>query len=156
MHETTVKVILQKDLDGTYALSVTPSNPITLAEQIEIDENFVDEMNLIWKFEEHPDNPDRPNAKRLVITFKSKSPFFEDTTGVYDVPIGPDGAEVATSAVRSGVTGDRPFKLFKYDIEVFAIGTERNEQGELIDERVLLDPHVRIKRGLARAKDLVD
>ena len=156
MHETTVKVVLQKDPDGTYALSVNPSNPITLAEQVELDENTVDEMNLIWKFEEHTDNPDRPNAKRLIIKFKSSSPFFNDATGVYDVPVGANGAEVATTAVRIGATGDHPFKLFKYDIEVFATGTERNELGELIDEKVQLDPHVRIKRGTVRVKDLVD
>lgn len=156
MFETTVKIVLQKDPDGLYALSVTPSNPITLAEQVELAEDTFDEMNLIWKFEEHPENPDRPNAKRLVITFNSASPFFEDTTGVYDVPIGPDGAEVATAAVRSGATGERSFKLFKYDIEVIAKGTEKNETGDLVDQTVKLDPHVRIKRGTVRVRDLVD
>lgn len=153
--EKTVKVVLFKDSVGAYALSTIPAIPITLAEEAQLDDDSVEEMTVRWVFEEHADNPDKPNAKQMTIKFRNGSPFMNDSTGVYSEPIGTDGAEVVTTAVRNGSAG-QSFRFYKYDVEVLVKGKDKDEQGDWIDEKVILDPHLRIKRGTVRAKDLVD
>ena len=153
--EKTVKVVLFKDSVGAFALSTIPAIPITLAEEAQMDDDSIEEMTVRWVFEEHAENTDKPNAKQMTIKFRNGSPFMNDSTGVYSEPVGPDGAEVVTTAVRNGAAG-QSFRFYKYDIELLVKGKDRTEEGELIDEKVILDPHVRIKRGTVRVKDLVD
>lgn len=149
-----VKITLHKDPMGTYAIVPTPPL-VTLAEEVELAGNRVETMTLTWVLEEHPDNPDQPNARKLTIKFGDSSPFVNDTTGTYITEIGTDSGEIATDRVRVGSAGE-DFRLYKYDIVVTAKGTEQDDNGAFKDVDVNLDPHVRVRRGTVSVRQILD
>ena len=150
-----VKVTLYKDSLGNYAVTAKPPL-ITLGERFESEDGAeLDPMTLTWVLEEHEENPNPPNAKRLIIKFGENSPFAEDASNEYVASVGADGAQLETAAIRIGATAE-DLTLYKYDVEVIAKGTDLDENGNPKDVVVKLDPHIRAKRGTVRKSDLMD
>lgn len=150
-----VKVTLYKDSLGNYAVTAKPPL-ITLGQSFESDDGTqTSPMTLTWILEEHEENPNPPNAKRLTIKFGDNSPFEKDASNEYVASVGVDGAQVETAAIKVGNTAE-DLTLYKYDVEVVAKGTDLDENGNLKDVVVRLDPHIRAKRGTVRKSDLVD
>lgn len=150
-----VKVTLYKDSLGNYAVTAKPPL-ITLGERYESDDGSLQgPMTLTWILEEHDENPNPPNAKRLIVKFGDGSPFTQDASNEYVASVGATGAQVETPAIKVGASAEDQ-TLYKYDIEVVAKGSELDENGNLKDVVVNLDPHIRAKRGTVRKSDLMD
>lgn len=149
-----VRVTLFKDEPGNYAISVFPQ-VITLGDKFqESDDDPETDMTLTWILQEHLDNPAPPNAKKLTIKFGSDSPFTNESATEYVATVGTDGARFETAAIRVGAVA-QDFRLYKYDIEILAKGTELDENGEFKDVTVKLDPHIRARRRTVRPNDLM-
>ena len=150
-----VKVTLYKDSLGNYAVTAKPPL-ITLGDRFEADDGVESSpMTLTWLMVEHEDNPNPPNAKRLIIKFGENSPFTKDASNEFLASVGADGAQIETAAIKVGATAE-DLTLYKYDVEVIAKGTDLDENGNLKDVSVKLDPHIRAKRGTVRKSDLMD
>ncbi len=165
-----VKVTLHKDVNGKYALTVSPQIT-TMGEEFAEDQIVNGQptevkslMTVAWVLQENDTTgAGVPNAKQLAIQFLGSSPFQVLPPQTNADTTTPSPLVASVSADASAQLESQEFRLISgtndwtfYEYEIAVIAKDKNAAGEAIDVPVTTRAFIKGKRGTIIKGDVMD